>query len=124
MREENSTQEISRKTRELYTLRKKIHIYWKKLIAISFKVAKEKGIETIVIGDYEDQIDNTLTNPQAVQVYRNGELVNANELIELSKDINPSLYRKYHGNLKEYNLGILELEKLVKEANDILNKQR
>lgn len=113
MTQENQTQEISRKTRELYTLRNRVHRYWKRLVEISSKIAKEKGIEVIMTETLEGQINSVLTNPQAVQVYKNGELVNANELIELSKTTAPSLYRKYHESLKTYNLKISELEKIT-----------
>lgn len=113
MNEENQTQEIFRKTRELCILRNRILRYWKRLTAISFKVAKEKGIEFIVTKNYEDQINNLLENPNTIQIYEQGELCNADELIELSRNIAPSLYGKYKRESRKYYSGISELKDMI-----------
>lgn len=107
------TKKIFRKTREIGILENRIKRYWKKLLKISIQVAKEKGIKTIVIENYEDQIDNVLENPEAIQVYKNGEEVNADGLIELSKSISPSLYRRYYKDLRNYKTLSLELKSMV-----------
>lgn len=103
-------EELTRKESELINLRNRYHRYWRKLLKVSIKIAKERGIETIVIEDYDDQINIALRNPDVIQVYQENDIVNADELIELSKDVMPSLYRRYHGSKRKYYSELKKLE--------------
>ena len=53
-----------RKTMELYTLRNRLHRYWKKLVTVSISVAKEKDIKTRFV-----EFGDVVTDDQKIHVY-------------------------------------------------------
>jgi len=100
---------IQRKTRELQTLQNRLHRYWKKLVAVSIGVAKEKGIKTEIL-----EVGESPSNPLKIQVYEDSDgIAYSDNLLELSKDVAPSLYNKYKTGKQKYEQGLDELEAMV-----------
>lgn len=102
-------QKIQNKTRELQTLQNRLHRYWKKLVAISIGVAKEKGIKTEIL-----EVGELPSDLSKIQVYEDSNgFAYADNLLKLAKNKEPSLYRKYQDGKIRYEQGINELEAMV-----------
>lgn len=102
---------LSRKESEILNLRNRVRRYEKRLIIISAQEAIKQGIEKIVLTDNPDaQFNEVLADPKVIQVYEKGEYSNPYELIELAKNVAPSLYRRYHESLRKLKERIAELK--------------
>ena len=111
MSEMNQEEQLTRRSLELYTLRNRLHRYWKKLVAVSIGVAKERGIKSRFI-----EFGDIVEDDQKIHIHTDGENVDVSELLKLAQDRVPSLYRRYQTGRHRYEQGIRELELMVQET--------
>jgi hypothetical protein len=106
--------QLQRKTRELHSLGNQVQRYWKKLAQEAIKIAQDRGINSTVID--VSKIEHTVfLDPQNNAIlYRDGESIDADALLELAKPYFPSLFRRYISGKERYETGIRELEHLTK----------
>ena len=103
--------DIFRKSRSLYTLKHKLKRQWKKLIKTSISLAKESGIDTYEINQY----DQAIHTYDRINVVKDGEKVKDSELLGLSANALPSLYRRYQQGVTRYNSELGNLEKMTSD---------
>ncbi len=115
MNSEDLTEKIKRKTHELYNLKHRLKRYWKKLLAESFRVAKERGIKSEII-DLENLSSDIFLESSVISIYKNGKAVDADNFLKLSYQKYPSLYRRYRQGKGKYERGLNELEKMMNQA--------
>ncbi|HLC87303.1 MAG TPA: hypothetical protein VJH65_03460 [Candidatus Nanoarchaeia archaeon] len=106
------------KISEFNKLTNRLRRYLRKLEEESLLIAKEKGLELITI-------DESLEYPiikgeNQIFIYNFRDELKTDELIALSRDKFPSLYRRYNKYYKKRRKIDLELNKLT----DILDKKR
>ena len=109
----DSSQEVFRKTRSLYALKHKLKRQWKRLIKTSISLAKESGIDTYEISQY----DQAIHTYDRVNVVKDGEKIKDSELLGLSADTLPSLYRRYQQGVTRYNSELGNLEKMTSDVH-------
>ena len=83
--------ELDYKVAELRTAENRLTRYWKKLVKSSITHAKALGIETYVL----EKGDQAIHGPTRINVLVEGDTADSSELIGLSRDLFPLLYRKY-----------------------------
>ena len=73
--------------------------YEKKLISLTLSYAESQGIEISVIPTYRE----SLINQEDLHILFDGESYDFSQVIDYSRKLNHSLYRKYEGDSKRCN---------------------
>jgi hypothetical protein len=90
--------------------------YWKVLIKKGLSIAKERGLETLVID--ENERGKRLDFVPDIIIYCNGDNVDAEQTISLIKNIHPGIYNCY----LQRQLKHKELEKELIKIIEYLNQ--
>lgn len=85
----NNEQEIKDRMSTYRTVTNRLNRYWKKLVLEGLREAQQKGIETLVT-------ESNLCLHTGIIVKKEGDLVDASEIIEIAREKWPVLYRKYN----------------------------
>ena len=99
-------EELEKLASESLKLDNRLRRYWNKLVTESLKIAKQRKLNIGVI--YPDA-----TSSEDIVIIKNGKEVNAYDLLKLSKNVLPSLYRKYNQGLEKHHKLHKELETLL-----------
>jgi len=98
--------EAMKKVSEFRTLTNKLNRYWSKLVKEAFEIASERNLEVAVSEDYLDTRGD-------IVIYRKGEDIDASELIELTREKFPSLFRRYNQGLEKHRKMREELASMI-----------
>lgn len=83
----------NRKLSEYRTLHNQLNRYWNKLVSEGLRMARDRKLVTGIV-------DSSVHIAFDVSIRRDGQDIDASELIELARERFPSLYRKYSEGMK------------------------
>ena len=101
--------ELEKRIAEYWKLKNKLERYWKRLLIESNNIALEQGLTVIVSNKRMRQ------GPNEIIVFENQEGLYDDELLRLSKDKFPSLYRRFYQGVERHGQILVDLEKELEE---------
>lgn len=99
---------IEHQIAEFKTLTNRLNRYWRFLVNEGIKIAKEEGLEAKVVST------NIYLANAGIILKRDGQNVDASELIALTKSRHPSLFRRYNEGVERH----ADLDYSLKETLD------
>ena len=105
---------LQKKLSELHILGDRIRRYQKRLLAEAISRAKERGLVSQIM-----DLDNLPTDvvcglsSEVIPLYKEGQYVNTEILLKLSKEKMPSLYRRYQESQRKYLEDLEDLRRIM-----------